>query len=127
MRLLWLLPKAAPALLRHLSAYADLAGYDIARMERELAARIAAFVVVAVCVFFAVVMGCAAVLALTWDTPHRLAAIVWLGGGFLVVALIAIIYQSNLRRSHAPFLESVRGQWQEDKVILERILSDDPP
>ncbi len=127
MRLLWSLPKAAPALLRHLSAYADLAGYDIARMERELAARIVAFVVVAVCLFFAVVMGCAAVLAVTWDTPHRLAAIGWLGGGFLVVALIAIIYRSNLKRNHAPFLASVRGQWQEDEVILERILSDDPP
>ncbi|MGO8828847.1 MAG: phage holin family protein [Steroidobacteraceae bacterium] len=127
MRLLWLLPKAAPALLRHLAAYADLAGYDMARFERELAASIVAFVVVAVCLFFAVVMGCAAVLALTWDTPHRLAAIAWLGGGFLVVALIAIAYRLNLRRNHAPFMASVRGQWQEDKVILERILSDDPP
>jgi len=127
MRLLWLLPKAAPALLRHLAAYADLAGYDLARFERELAASIVAFAVVAVCLFFALVMGCAAVLALTWDTPHRLAAIVWLGGGFLAVAVIAIAYRSNLRRNHAPFMASVREQWQEDKVILERILSDDLP
>ncbi len=127
MRLLWLLPKAAPALLRHLAAYADLAGYDLVRLEREVAARIVAFVVVAVCLFFAVVMGCAAVVALTWDTPHRFAAIAWMGGGFLAAAVIAMLYRSNVKRGHAPFMASVREQWREDKVILERILSDDSP
>jgi len=126
-RLLWLLPKAAPALLRHLAAYVDLAGEDLARMRRDLAANIVAFVLIAVCLFFAALMGCVAVLALTWDTPHRLAAIAWMGGGFLAVAVIAIIYRSNIMRGQPPFMASVREEWQEDKVILERILSDDPP
>jgi len=124
-RVLWLLPKAASALVRHLAAYVELAGYDLARMQRDVAATIVAFVVLAVCLFFAVLMGCVAVLALTWDTPHRLAAIAWMGGGFLIVAVIAMIYRSNLLRSHAPFMASVREAWQEDKVILERILSDE--
>ncbi len=127
MRLLWLLPKAAPALLRHLAAYVELAGYDLAGLRRAAAATVVTFVVVTVCVFFAVLMGCVAVLALTWDTPHRLAAIAWMGGGFLAIAVIAMIYRSNLMRGQAPFLGSVREAWQEDKVILERILSDDPP
>ena len=127
MRLLWLLPKAAPALLRHLTAYVELAGEDLARMRRDLPANIVTFVLIAVCLFFAALMGCVAVLALTWDTPNRLAAIAWMGGGFLAVAVIAIIYRSNLMRGQPPFMASVREEWQEDKVILERILSDDPP
>ena len=127
LRLLWLLRKAAPALLRHLAAYVELAGYDLARLRRDAAATVVTLVVVTVCVFFAVLMGCVAVLALTWDTPHRLAAIAWMGGGFLAIAVIAMIYGSNLMRGQAPFLGSVREAWQQDKVILERILSDDPP
>lgn len=124
MRLFWLLPKAAPALLRHVAAYLELFGYELARIERELVASIVVFVVVTICLFFAVLMGCVAVLALTWDTPHRLAAIAWTGGGFLAVAVIAILYRAN-RPEHAPFLASVRQEWKEDGVILERILSDE--
>jgi uncharacterized membrane protein YqjE len=125
MRLLWLLPKAAPALLRHLVAYAELAAYDLTRSQRDVAANIIASVVVGVSLFFAILMGCAAVVALTWDTSHRLAAIAWMGGGFLAVAIIAMIYRSKAASDRTPFLASVRHEWQEDRVILERILSDD--
>lgn len=124
MRLFWLLPKAAPALLRHVAAYFELLGYELARIERELVASIVVFVVVTICLFFAVLMGCVAVLALTWDTPHRLAAIAWTGGGFLAVAVIAVVYRAN-RPERPPFFESIRQEWKEDCVILERILSDE--
>jgi uncharacterized membrane protein YqjE len=125
MRVLWLLPKAAPALLRHLAGYVELAGYDLKQTQREFAASLVAFVVVAVCLFFAVLMGCVAVVAVTWDTPHRLTAIVWMAGGFLGIAIIALIYRSSVVRDQKPLLASVRQEWQEDRVILERILSDD--
>jgi uncharacterized membrane protein YqjE len=124
-RVLWLLPKAAPALLRHLAAYAELAGSDLAQTQRDIAASIVAFVVVAISLFFAVCLGCAAVVAATWDTPHRLVAILCMAGGFLVLAIIAVIYRANLVRGHGPFLASVRQEWREDRVILERILSDE--
>jgi uncharacterized membrane protein YqjE len=125
MRVLWLLPKAAPALLRHLAGYVELAGYDLKQTQHEVAASLVAFVVVAVCLFFAVLMGCVAVVAVTWDTPHRLTAIVWMAGGFLGIAVIAVLYRSSLVRGQKPFLASLRQEWQEDRVILERILSDD--
>ena len=125
MRVLWSLPKAAPALLRHLAGYFELAALDIQKAQRQVAANLIAVVVVCICLFFAMLMGCAAVIALTWDTPNRLPAIGWMGGGFLLVAVIAMIYRSNAVRDHAPFLASVRKEWQEDHVILERILSDE--
>ena len=34
MRVLWSLPKAAPALLRHLGAYVELAALDLERAKR---------------------------------------------------------------------------------------------
>jgi uncharacterized membrane protein YqjE len=123
-RLLWLLPKAAPALLRHVAAYVELAGYDLARTQRETTANIVALVIVGISVIFALLLGCLAVVAVTWNTPYRLAAIAWMGGGFLVIAVIALIYRANVLRDRAPFLASVRREWDQDRVILERILSD---
>ena len=125
MRLLWSLPKAAPALLRHLAAYVDLATLDLVRSQREIAAELLASVVVGICTMFAVLMGCIAVVAYTWDTPHRMSAIAWLGGGFLLVAVWAAAYRSKAARSRSRFLASLRREWQEDRVLLERILSSD--
>ena len=125
MRLLWLLPRAAPALLRHLAAYADLASLDLARARREIAAEFLGVAVAAICCLFALFMGCLAVVAYTWDTPHRVTAIAWMGGGFLVVAIAAAAYRANAVRAKSQLFASVRREWQEDRVLLERILSSD--
>jgi uncharacterized membrane protein YqjE len=124
-RLLWSLPKAAPALLRHLAAYVDLASLDLARTRREIGAEFLATAVAAVCGLFAVLLGCLAVVACTWDTPHRVTAIVWMGGGFLGLAIAAVVYRANAVRAKSEFLGSVRRAWEEDRVLLERILSSD--
>ena len=125
MRLLWLLPKAAPALLRHLAAYADLASLDLARARREIAAEFLGAAVAAISTLFALFMGCLAVVACTWDTPHRVSAIAWMGGGFLALAIAAAAYRANAVRAKSQLLASVRREWQEDRVLLERILSSD--
>ena len=49
MRLLWSLPKAAPALLRHFAAYIDLASLDLTRACREFVAEFVATAIMAVC------------------------------------------------------------------------------
>jgi len=123
--MLWSLPKAAPALLRHIAAYVDLANLDLAGTCREIAAEFVASAVLAICALFAVLMGCLIVVALTWDTPYRVAAIACMGGGFLLLAILAAVYRSSIVRAKSPLLASVRQEWQEDRVILERILSSD--
>jgi uncharacterized membrane protein YqjE len=121
--MLWSLPKAAPALLRHVAAYIDLASLDLARAYRETAAELVAVAVMAIGGLFAVFMGCLAVVASTWDTPHRVSAIAWMGGGFAGIAIVAAVYRARIVRAKSPFLDSVRREWQEDRVLLERILS----
>ena len=125
MRLLWLLPKAAPALLRHIAAYVDLASLDLARAQREIAAQLLASAVVLVCGIFALFMGCLAVVAYTWDTSYRVSAIAWMGAGFLGVAVAAAVYRARAVRARSQFLASVRREWNEDRVLLERLLSSD--
>ena len=127
MRLLWALPKAAPALLRHIAAYVDLASLDLARAQRQITAEAVALAVMVLCGLFALFMACLVVVACTWDTPHRVAAIAWMGGGFLGVAVIAAIFRSKLCASKSPLLSSVREQWQQDRALVERIVSDESP
>lgn len=125
MRLLWSLPKAVPALLRHFMAYVELAGEDLERNQRDLGARLLATAILAVCIFFVVSTGCLLVVALTWDTPHRVAAVLWMGGVFLLIAVIAALYRSQVVGTHSRLLENVRREWEEDRVIVERLLSPD--
>ena len=125
MRLLWSLPKAAPALLRHVAAYVELLSLDLARAQKEITSELLALAVVAICGLFAVFMGCLVVVAYTWDTPYRVAAIAWMGGGFVVVAIAAAAYRANVARAKSQFLASVREEWQQDRILLERILSSD--
>jgi uncharacterized membrane protein YqjE len=123
MSMLWSLPKAAPVLLRHLAAYVELAALDLAKAQREIGAQLLASAIVAVGIFFALMMGCLAVVAATWNTPYRLAAIAWMGGGFVVLAVGAAIYKARIARTQTPILDSVRREWHTDRMILDRILS----
>jgi uncharacterized membrane protein YqjE len=124
MRVLWLLPKAAPALLKHIGAYVELIAFDLEQSRRDLVANVLASMVAGVCVFFAVLMGCVVIVALTWDTPYRVAAVAWTGGAFLVVAGIALIYRSKIVKEQKTFLATVKREWQEDAVVLENILAE---
>ena len=125
MRLLWSLPKAAPALLRHMVGYAELAGQDLDQTQRDIGARLLAATIFGLAIFFVIFSGCLLVVALTWDTPYRVSAIAWMGGAFLLVAILAGVYRSNLIKGQAPFLATVRREWNEDRAILDHILSPD--
>jgi len=121
--LLWSLPKAAPALLRHLLGYAELVVQDLEDSQRSLAARLVAAVVLGISLLFLVLCVCLLVVALTWDTPRRVQAIVWMIGVFAVIAVIAGVYRANVARDRGRLLSTVRKEWSEDRVILERILA----
>ena len=125
MRGLWSLPKAAPALMRHIGAYVELVGLDLAKAQREITAQVVVLAIAAVCGLFAAFMACLVVIAITWDTPYRVAAIAWMCGGFLAVAIGAVIYRSSLARKRTALFTDIRREWQEDRVILERFLSSD--
>jgi uncharacterized membrane protein YqjE len=123
--MLWSLPKAAPALLRHVAAYVELVSLDLARAQKEITAELVALAVVAICGLFAVFMGCLVVVAYTWDTPYRVTAIAGMGGGFVIIAIVAAVYRASAARAKSLFLASVRQEWQQDRILLERILSSD--
>lgn len=111
--------------MRHIGAYIDLAGLDLARSQREITAQVVALAIVAICVLFAIFLICLGIIAYFWDTPYRLAAIATLAGVFVLAAIIAAVYRARAARARSPLLSDVRREWQEDRVILEKILSSD--
>lgn len=123
MRVLWALPKAAPALLKHAAGYLELLVQDLSRAQHQAGARMLAFAILGISVFFLLLMLCFAVMASTWDTPYRVTAILSLAGFFMLVAIIAALYRGRVLRTQEPFLSALRKEWHEDREILERILS----
>lgn len=111
--------------MRHIGAYIELAGLDLARTHREITAQVVASAIVAICVLFAVFLTCLGIIAYFWDTPYRLAAIGWMAGGFALIAIGAAVYRARAAGARSPLLSDVRREWQEDRVILEKILSSD--
>ncbi|GAC1500322.1 MAG: hypothetical protein NVS1B6_06520 [Steroidobacteraceae bacterium] len=124
-RLLWLLPKAAPAMLRHLVAYVELLALDLGRAHRELAAGLVMSAIVAVCGVFALLMACLGVVAYTWDTPYRVTAIACMGGVFLVAAIGAAVYRANAIRTRSQLFGALRREWRADRAFLDHLLSSD--
>lgn len=120
-----ILPEAAPIVLRHLSAYAELVGEDLARAQREMTVRLMTLVCIGASLFFALAMACLAVVAQTWATPNRVPAILWMGAGFLALAFCAFLVRARIVRTQTPLLGSVKREWRRDRVALERILSSD--
>lgn len=125
MRLLWLLPKAAPAILRHLAAYAELAGQDLEQAQRDFSAQLMAAAVFVLGMVFVIFCGLLLVVALTWDTPYRVIAILSMGGSFALLAIIAAVHRAKLAGRQAPFLDTLRREWHEDRLLLERILAEE--
>jgi uncharacterized membrane protein YqjE len=111
--------------MRHLGAYVELAGLDLARAHREITAQVVVSAIAAMCGLFAVFMACLGVIAYTWDTSYRLPAIAWMAGGFLAVALGAVVYRASLARKRTAMFTDIRREWQEDRIILEHFLSSD--
>ncbi len=125
LRLLWSLPKATPAIVRHLMGYVELAGQDLEQLQRDFAARLFAAAVVGLCLFFVIFSACLMVIALTWDTPHRVTAVALMGGTFLLIALVAIAYRSQVVSAQGPLLGTVRREWQQDREIIDHLLAPD--
>jgi uncharacterized membrane protein YqjE len=124
-RALWSLPKAAPALLRHLAAYAELAALDVSRAQREVGSILIAAAIAAVSGVFCLMLACLALVAYYWDTPYRVVVIAGLAGAFLLLAIIMFVYASRLRGARTPLFADMRREWQQDKVIVDHVMSTD--
>jgi uncharacterized membrane protein YqjE len=119
----WSLPHAAPILLRHLGAYAELVEQDLAVAQRQFTARLLAMSVIVFAALFTVLLICVAIVAATWDTAARMTAIYWMIGVFAVLLSIGIGYLARINAQSQSLLASVQREWAVDRLILDEFLA----
>jgi uncharacterized membrane protein YqjE len=117
------LRQALPIVARHLSAYLELVEQDLTALREEVTARLKALMLVAAGGLLSVLMICLLVVALTWDSAARLPAIGIMCGVFILTTAAAVFYLTT--RSSNIVFPSVQSAWQQDKVIVQRLLADD--
>lgn len=119
-----LLAPLVPAVLRHLEAYAEIAGEDARDAASAVARRLLALLLAAAASFIALLMVCVWLLALTWDGPWR----TWTAAGLALAfaAGAAGLAIPVLRRRTKPedlLFPRVRQEWKRDRVLIDRALN----
>jgi len=113
-----------PAVMRHLQAYAEVAGEDARDAAAVLARRLLALLIAAAAAFVSLLMLCAWLLALAWDGPWRAWTAAGLALGFAAAA--AALALPLLRRRAPPhalfFFPRVRNEWSRDRELIRRAI-----
>ncbi len=114
---------AASIAVRHAGAYTDLMLVDVDTAAESLRRRIAAGALLGIALLLAILMGCVAVLAATWDTNGRY----WAVGGLLVFfsVVAGLAYRTLLLlNANAPgVLSRTAREWAKDRELLEELLA----
>jgi hypothetical protein len=111
------------ALLRHLDAYAELAGEDLARSRTQIGLAAGGVLMLLASLLFAIQMLCLAAVAAAWDTPARMSVIFGLLGFFTILMVAAAIYLRRLQRARTPLFGAVRREWELDRQTVLSLLS----
>lgn len=115
-----LLGPLVPTILRHLEAYAELAGEDAREAATLVARKLAAILIAAACGLVSILMLCAWILVLAWEEPWRN----WVAAGIaLAFALAAVALALPVLRPRAGpplFFARTRTEIGRDRQLIER-------
>jgi uncharacterized membrane protein YqjE len=110
-----------PAILRHLEAYTEVAGEDVREAAQAVARRLLVLLLTGAAAFVAILMGCAWLLALTWDGPWRNWTAAGLALGFAAIAIglaFAVLRPGERRRIE--FFSRTRFELKRDRELIDR-------
>jgi hypothetical protein len=113
----------APVLLRHLDAYAELIGEDLARSRTQIGLAAGGMLAFLASLLFVLQMLCLGAVAAAWDTPARMPVIFGLLSFFTILAMGAAIYLRRRLRARMPVFGAVRREWELDRLALSSLLS----
>ena len=116
-----LIGRLVPAIFRHLEGYAEVAGEDAREATSFVARRLLALLVAGACAFVSLLMACAWVLVLVWDTPWRAWTAAGLALGFAAgaAALAWPAFRGHSGQS-ALFFPRIRSELSRDRELIER-------
>gem|GEM_PF-736828 len=114
---------AANVVVRHAGAYTDLIISDLESMGNALVSRVWAGIIMVAALLLTVMLGCVWIIAITWNTDQRGAAIAILATFFLGVAALAYRHLRSLARTFPRALSRTARAWGQDRLFLEDVLN----
>jgi uncharacterized membrane protein YqjE len=121
-----LIGRLIPVVLRHLDAYAEVVGEDAREATAFVARRLILLLIAGACAFVALLMLCAWMVILAWDTPWRAwtaAGLVLLFGG--VAAALAWPALRGHAGRHALFFHRIRSELSRDRELIANAFNKD--
>ncbi len=76
-------------------------------------------VALAMAMLIAILLSCAWLIALAWDSPGRLGVIGALAGFFLLLSLLAGVILYVLQTRPMRVLQQTRQEWHKDRLLIE--------
>lgn len=121
-----LIGRLVPVVLRHLDAYAEVVGEDAREATAFVARRLILLLIAGACAFVALIMLCAWLVILAWDTPWR----AWTAAGLvLLFSGVAAALAWPALRGHAGrdalFFHRIRNELSRDRELISRALDGD--
>ena len=117
-----LLPKFAPIVARHFSAYLDLFADDAAELGTHMAKRMIATLAAMLAFSFALAMGCVWILAALWDTPWRYYGIAALFTLFAIATAVAWFTASRPPQVEWSPFQRLRAEWVLDEQLIAELM-----
>ena len=118
--------RLVPVILRHLDAYAEVVTEDAREATAFVARRLILLWIAGACAFVALLMLCAWLVILAWDTPWRAwtaAGLVLLFGGVAVVLAWPALRGRAGR--DALFFHRIRSELSRDRELIARAFNGD--
>ena len=121
-----LIGRLVPVVLRHLDAYAEVVGEDAREATAFVARRLILLLIAGACTFVALLMLCAWVVIVAWDTPWR----AWAAAGLVILfggVAIALAWPALRGRTgrDALFFHRIRNELGRDRELIARAFDGD--
>ncbi|MGC1380439.1 MAG: hypothetical protein WA814_05395, partial [Candidatus Baltobacteraceae bacterium] len=120
------LAAVANVAVRHAGAYTDLIMSDLQSMWNELISRVWAGIILAAALLLTAMLGCSWIIAISWNTDRRDTVIAILVALFLGIAALAYRRLRSLAGSFPLALSRAARAWEQDRLLLEDVLSRRP-
>lgn len=113
------LPRALPALIRHVASYVELLGGELQTAVGDVRRRALLGALGAVAAFLSLLLIIGWIIAAAWDGPWRMHAFAALVVGFAITAIALFGAAASKPR---PTFEKLRREWAADRELLHRRL-----
>jgi hypothetical protein len=116
------LSSSASTLADHAAAYADIIIADVKASAQSAAGRVWSAAVMFIGLAFTVAIGCAWLIAATWNTDSHLLVMIGLLALGVLTTLAALLVLNRQRRTAPQPMALTMAEWSKDRDLVRELL-----